>query len=127
MFSTMRILLILSLFLVACQTTIEPSAASRDIEVLRQSDLGGEKARHCTEVGTFEVVSTSKEISSNRQSVLVVKARNQAVRHDATHVLVWPSSTFPCDEKAAEIEDGKLTCERAPANAYRCVVGKRAF
>ena len=123
----MRTLLILCAFLASCTTTIEPSSASRDIEVLKQNDLGGEKAQHCTEVADFEVVSSPKEVSSNRQSVLVVKARNQAARHDATHVLVWPSATYPCNEKAEEIEDGKLSCERAPANAYRCVIGRRTF
>lgn len=115
------------LVVLGCKTTVEASKASKDIEVLYQQDLGGEKARHCTKLESYEVVTTSKEVSDSRHSPAVIKARNQGTRYDATHVLVWPASSFACNAKGEPVEDSKDLCSRTPVDAYRCVIGRKTF
>lgn len=118
---------VLMLAIMGCKTTVSASKASRNIELLSQSDLGGEKARHCNKVGSFDVAKHETEVSGTRQSVLEIKARNQAARMNATHVLVWPSATFTCDKTLAEVEGEADQCERSIVDAYTCVIGRRAF
>lgn len=115
------------LVVLGCKTTVESSKAAKDIEVLYQQDLGGEKARHCTKLETYEVVTTSKEVSDTRQSPAVIKARNQATKFDATHVLIWPATSFACNGKGEEVEGADDTCERTPVDAFRCVIGRKTF
>lgn len=118
---------VLALLAAGCKTTVSSSKSSKNIELLSQSDLGGEKARHCNKVGSFEVAKHESEVTETKQSVLEIKARNQAPRMDATHVLVWPAATYNCNKALEEVEGEADQCERSSVDAYTCVIGRRTF
>ncbi len=114
---------IMVLLVCGCTTTVAVSKSAKNVETLSHDYLRQERAGQCTEVKRFEVVVRPNERTESRSSVAEVKARNQAAKHDASHVLLWPGSTFQCDRDGNENATSEQECERVPVTSYNCVMG----
>ena len=113
--------------LITCSETVRLDDAAKDVEFIEQAAFSTFEGR-CAEVATFEVQSTPKELSGEeRHDVLEIKAKNQARKKGATHVMVGPSEEWPCDKDGSDNPESERTCAKADANAYECVIGSRPF
>lgn len=107
-----------------CRSTISASQGARDVEVLSQGYLHGERKDKCQEIDRFEVVVAENEVPGTKtQSVAQIKARNEAARRGATHVMLWPETDEPCTSKGELQQDGDEVCQVAPVTAYECIIG----
>lgn len=119
-----EVLIVISLLIPGCKSTVNSEQGARDVELISQGYLHGDRKDICTEVDRFEVVVTDREVSGSKtQSTAELKARNEAARRGATHVLLWPETDQPCDDKGELSETGDNVCEVAPVTAYECVMG----
>lgn len=110
--------------LVTCSHSVNLTKRAERVEMLDQENIS-RYAKNCTELGEFEVASIPAELSGeDGHSVLAIKARNEAGKLGATHVLLWPSSSSACDKDGTANPESQRVCEKAQASAYECVIGR---
>ena len=112
----------LLLLVCGCTTTVAVNKSAKNVETLSHDYLRQERSGQCTEVKRYEVLVRPNE-RTKAGTVAEVKARNEAAKHDATHVLLWPSSSFPCDRDGREDPESKDECETVPVSSYTCIMG----
>lgn len=118
-----RLIPILALWMVGCAPSVELSRSGKKVELLTQSDLG-KGNMSCRQQAEFDVVTRAIEKPASRGTVGQIKARNATGKKGFSHVLVWPGSPFTCDREGTETEVGTYECERVPASAYDCILGR---
>ena len=110
--------------LLTCSETVRLNDDARSVEFVNQAWIGGHGKR-CQEVGNFQVQTVPSEISGeNRMTVLEIKAKNQARRQSATHLLRWPAHEFRCDKNGTRNEASERTCAEQEVTAYQCIMGR---
>ena len=124
-----RALLLLALTLLltlpGCAKSVRLKPSGEMVETVSQEYVRSGRSDRCQKLGEFEVVILpSEEPANERYSVAEIKARNGARQFDATHVLLWPSAEFACDDDGAEDETSEARCTRQPVTAYQCLFGR---
>ncbi len=110
--------------LLTCSETVRLKDSARDVEFISQGWVGTHGQR-CRQVADYEVVAIPAEVSGeDRMTVLDIKAKNLAKKHDATHLLRWPSSESPCDKNGNPNPESERSCAKQQITAYQCVIGR---
>jgi hypothetical protein len=105
-----------------CISWVGVSSGGKRVELVPSTYLA---TASCKEVEDLTVNANADERSSEENlSVVQVKAKNEAHRLDATHVVERETVEFSCDRKGEPDEDGNRTCITLHATAYECLVGR---
>lgn len=110
--------------LVTCSETVRLNDSARSVEFVNQSWLGSH-AKRCRQVADFKIEAIPAEVSGeDRLTVLEIKAKNEARRRDATHLLRWPAREFACDKNGTPNDASERSCAEQEITAYQCVIGR---
>lgn len=110
--------------LVTCSQTVPLKEKARTVEFVNQTYIGHHGSK-CTDVGSYQVEAIPAEIAGDdRLTVLEIKAKNEALKHDATHLLLWPAREWQCDKDGTENPRSERTCAHQEVTAYACLIGR---
>ena len=110
--------------LFTCSKTVRLDEPARGVEMLDESYLQ-RHGKRCQDIATYTVSSVPAEVSGEREmDVLEVKARNEARRKGATHLLVGAAQEWACKKDGTKDEQSERLCREAEARALTCVIGR---